>query len=141
MNSVLSDWFTSNQVRFIISSLRVPVEEIPSCILFLDFVGRNHYIVHEVVIINHKNSYFDGVVTTYDHLFTATGTHIDAENVSIRRCLIAKFFGMFFVELAFRSNSLTCPPSSIFTPDGMNIPKNTDYIAFNASIFQKKMIY
>ena len=96
MSSILCDWFSSNRIRILTTSLSSHQGTIPSCILFLDFVGRNHYIVHEVVIVHRKNSYYDGIVTTYDHLFTKTGSHIGTQNVSIRRCLIAKFFEKFF---------------------------------------------
>ena len=118
---ILTDWFSSTRIGILTSSLSRPIEDIPTCVIFLDFISDSHYIVHHVTLVNHKNTWIDGVVISYDHLFVGEdGHHIASDHVSIRRCLIAKFFGMFFTQQSYHRNNLICPPNCIFNSDGMS---------------------
>jgi len=53
---ILKDWFSSTRVGILTSFLSRPIEDYPTCIIFLDFINDSHYIIHQVTIINHKNT-------------------------------------------------------------------------------------
>ena len=136
ISAILQDWHRDCRVELLRFCLQREFQDVPSVFIFLDHVGNNHYVVHVVHVLKKHHDWNGGVVTTYDHLFSQK---VGGINVSIRRCLIAKFFGIYFRDRMNRHYRFPSPPERLYNSDGMTIPSNLSFHGFQSSIFHHRL--